>query len=335
MKGSDFMKSNVLLLKQIESRLSNSRIMSARPEAEVLVRHFGKMGRIELFAGEKALTAAARNRIHSASKARLRGKPIAYLLKETEFFGHRFFVTENALIPRPETEFLVQEALRLLDRYYPAGQSKVSCHCERGRSRGEAISSERSPRALCALAMTAYSPAILDLGTGSGCIAVSVTLERPDCRMTALDVSSSVLKIARKNIKYHYLGKKIALVQSDLFGAFGKEKKAYWDMIVSNPPYVPEEDLPGLPKEGQNEPRLALNGGAKGFLVIDKILDQAPHFLKSGGWLLMEIGQGQSKLLKKKLLRSRFFGNLRVVKDFNGIDRILVIQKRTVTNWTN
>lgn len=290
-------RDNVLFLKKIERRLSASRILPAtgrpafgpaRYEAEALVRYFGRMRRLDLFAGEKRLTRSAKSCIHQVLRARIAGRPLAYLLKETEFFGRRFFVTKDTLIPRPETELLVEEALKV---------------------------------------MTAYSPAILDLGTGSGCIAVTLTLERPGCRMTALELSSRALKIARKNTKYHHLGHAIELVQSDLFRVFGKEKKAFWDVIISNPPYVAEEDFPQLPEEVLAEPRLALDGGRRGLRIIDRILEESPYYLKRGGWLLLEMGEGQSAALKKRIEREKVFKNLRSVKDYNGVDRILVLNK--------
>ena len=309
MKNSNFLRDNVLFLKKIEKRLSGARILPARYEAETLVRHFGGMNRLDLFTGAKPLEVSAKSRIHQALRRRLDGQPLAYLLKDVEFFGRRFFVTKDTLIPRPETEILVEEALKILDR--------IACHPRVGEDQIPASAG-----------MTAYSPAILDLGTGSGCIAASLTLERPGCRMTALEFSSRAVKIARKNVRYHHLDEKIELVQGDLFRGFGKEKKAFWDMIISNPPYIAREDFRKLPKEVLAEPRLALDGGAGGFATLDRILDEAPAFLKPGGWLLLEIGEGQCAALKKRIGREKVFKNLRSVKDYNGVGRILVMQKQ-------
>jgi len=304
LKNNNPSRDNVLFLKKIEERLSGSRILPARYEAETLVRHFGGMNRLDLFAGGKPLKRSAKSRIHQALRRRLEGRPLAYLLKETEFFGHRFFVTKDTLIPRPETELLVEEALKVM----------------------------RSLDSLRSLGTTAGQPRvrpleILDIGTGCGCIAVGLTLERPGCRMTALELSSRALKIARKNIRYHHLDEKIELVQGDLFRGFGKGKKAFWDMIISNPPYVAREDFRKLPREVLAEPRLALDGGAGGFATLDRILAEAPAFLKPGGWLLLEIGAGQSRSLAEKIAQEKKFSNLRFVKDLNGIHRVLVVQK--------
>jgi len=306
LKNNNPSRKNILFLKKIEKRLSGARILPARYEAETLVRHFSGMNRLDLFAGGKPLEASAKSRIHQALRRRLEGQPLAYLLKEVEFFGRRFFVTKDTLIPRPETELLVEEALKVLDVHYSLDRHAPS-----------------------ALAMAATQPRVLDIGTGCGCIAASLTLERPGCRMTALELSSRAAKIARKNIRYHHLDEKIELVQGDLFRGFGEGKKAFWDMIISNPPYVVREDFKKLPKEVLAEPRLALDGGAGGFATLDKILDEAPAFLKPGGWLLLEIGAGQSVVLRKKMARQTVFKNIRFVKDHSRINRILVAQAWT------
>ena len=294
MRKNDYLKDNLLFLKRIEKRLARRRIPSASAEAETLVRHFGRINRLDLFTGRQTLKSQAKNLIEKILESRLEGEPLSYLLKEADFFGRPFFVTKDTLIPRLETELLVEEAVKILQR-------------------------ENRP-----------SPRILDIGTGCGCIAVSLTMERPDCRMTALDISSSALKVARKNIHRHVLSRKIRLIKSDLFNAFGEKEKGSWDMIVSNPPYVPREDFPTLSREVLSEPRLALDGGLKGFQVINRLLEESPYFLKKGGSLLVEVGKGQSKFLGRKISRERRFRNLRFIKDYSGIDRILVAEK-----WTN
>ena len=198
----------------------------------------------------------------------------------------------GVLIPRPETERLVEEALKVVDTHFKG-----------------------------------MEPEILDLGTGSGCIAVSLTLERAHCRMTALDASPAALGIARKNIKRHGLSQKIRLVKSRFFGSFGT-KRGLWDMIVSNPPYVPTGAIPKLSKEVRNEPSLALDGGREGLDVLEAILTKAPGFLKPGGYLLMEIGDGQAGKFRKRWRWADEYESFRFEKDLNGIERILIAQKQ-------
>ncbi|MGH7198605.1 MAG: peptide chain release factor N(5)-glutamine methyltransferase [Candidatus Omnitrophota bacterium] len=286
------LKENIQYLKSVQARLARAAVPSAPVEAERLIRHFGGMDRVEFFTGEKALLPGTKKTIEKALRARLAGEPLSYLLREADFFGRRFYVTKDTLIPRPETEILVEEAIRILDRHTPA----------------------------------ASSPEVLDIGTGTGCIAVSLTLARPDCRMTALDVSGSALQAARKNVDFYGLGNKIGLVRSDLFGAFEGGREGTWDIIVSNPPYVPEEDFPSLSREVLSEPRLALDGGPEGLRVLAAILDEAPYYLKKKGWLLLEIGKGQADVLAGKISREGVYTNLKFVKDYAGIERVLIAQ---------
>ncbi len=279
-------------LKAVEKRLESYGVLSPRAEAEQLVSHYGRLDRLEIFTKRKPLPRNARAAIHRVLRKRRTGVPLAYLTKEAFFWGYAFQVKPGVLIPRPETERLVEEALKVIDTHFP----------------------NKDPR-------------ILDLGTGSGCIAVCLTLERPPCRMTALDTSSHAIKVARNNIKRHGLSNKIRLVKSCLFDFF-KKKSALWDVIVSNPPYVPTSLIPVLSKEVQNEPSLALDGGREGLDILKAILAEAPRFLKPGGHLLMEIGEGQSRKLKKILSGIAEYESLRFEKDLNGIERVLIARKK-------
>ena len=184
MKRRNFSRENLLILKKVEKKLKNKKIRSASAEAETLLRHFGKMSRLDFFAGEKTLPVRARKSVQKALKERAKGVPLSYLLKTAYFLGLKFYVNKETLIPRPETEILADEALKILDHFYPLG---------------------------------GINPKILDIGTGTGCLAVSLTIQRPDSRMTALDVSPKTLSVARKNLEFHGLTKKVRLVESDLF----------------------------------------------------------------------------------------------------------------------
>ena len=286
MLKNNFSKENILFLKKLEKSFLKRRIPTALSEAESLVGHFGRVSRLDFLTGKRKLSANAKKGVRRALRTRLKGVPLPYILKEAHFLGLPFYVTEDVLIPRLETELLAEEAVKVLGA----------------------------------------PTEILDIGTGCGCLAVSLTIQRPDCRMTALDISKKALQVARKNIKRHGLEKKITLVRGDLFNAFRAGVR--WDIIISNPPYIPTGELPGLPREVRREPREALNGGPRGLSVIERILDEAPDFLKKDGWLLMEIGKDQAKILEKRILRGSNYKNLRFVKDFAGIERILVVQKK-------
>lgn len=283
-------RSNVLFLKSLEKRLARRHVPQALAEAEGLLVHFGDVDRLSFFTGDRALTKRARKKVEGALRARSKGVPFAHLLGETEFYGRHFQVTEDVLIPRPETELLVEEALKVLE--------------------------------------SVASPKVLDVGTGSGCIAVSLAMERPDCKVTALDSSAKALRATRHNIRSYHLGRRIRLLKSDLFGGLSGKERHFWDVIVSNPPYVPAEDFPTLSKEVLSEPRLALDGGPKGLSVIRRILSEAPLFLKPGGWLLMEIGKGQSNVLREEIEEREVFLGVRFVKDYAGIERVLAVRRQ-------
>ncbi len=283
------LKNNIALLKETQFKLSRGGIKTSSFESEVLLRHFGQVNRVDFFTGAKTVSLTARRRIQKATEARLSGRPLDYILKKSCFYGLTFFVSKDVLIPRPETEILVEETLLILNQ-------KIS---KKAR--------------------------VLDIGTGSGCVAVSLTIYRPDCRMTALDVCPKALDGARRNIRFHGLDKKIKLVSSDLFAAFGDSRKAYWDVIVSNPPYVALSEIKDSLRQ---EPLLALNGGRSGLDALMAILEKGPHYLKSGGWLLMEIGYGQSKRLAAILRAADSFKNFYFVKDYLRVERVLVAQKK-------
>jgi len=293
------MSKNILFLKSVEKKLKKASVLSPSAEAEEMVRHFGELDRVQLFTGQKEISGPAKLSIAWALQKRRSGVPLAHLLGQASFLGRLFQVTPDVLIPRPETERLVEETLCVLKAHYRA-----------------------------------RTPEILDLGTGSGCVAASLTLEWPACRMTALDASEKALKVARKNFKLLGLHQKIKTVKSALFGAF-RGKTAFWDVIVSNPPYVPARGWSKLSREVRREPRLALDGGQDGLDLIDAILEDAPKHLKRDGWLLMEIGKGQAKKITKRWSGRKEYASLTFAKDLNGIERILVARVDRKGTWTN
>ena len=324
---------NVAFLKKTESELRSAGALSPLVEAETLITHFGQMKKLDLFTGAKRISPSARRAVQKALQGRKKGKPLQQILGKANFHGHDFFINRDVLIPRPETEILVEAALRLIPDHPPLSERTTSQRSRRGHVSSSDAQANVFPSAFSSNALgrgpvvyQGQNPQILDIGTGSGCIAVSLTLQRPACRMTALDASRKALKVARKNVRLFGLSDKIQLVHSRLFGAFGKNKKAFWDVVVSNPPYVPVEDWGLLSREVRSEPRLALDGGVRGLETIEALLETAPFFIKKNGWLLVEIGLGQAVMLSKKLKRNAAFKNFWFEKDLNGIDRVLVAQ---------
>ncbi len=207
---------------------------------------------------------------------RFDGEPIQYIRKKSEFFSREFYVDERVLIPRPETEVLVEAALA----HAP----------QNGR--------------------------VVDIGTGSGCIAISIERARPDLRVLGVDVSVAALAVADRNRRT--LGSRVQLAASDLLAAI----RGRFDLVLSNPPYVGEEELAQLaPEVRQYEPRVALTSGPRGTEIIDKILDQV-----SGGTLLMEVGYGQETDIRA-LAEAKRFTVETFVPDLAGIPRVVVLSK--------
>lgn len=220
---------------------------------------------------------------------RAEGEPLQYITGVQDFYGREFRVTRDVLIPRPETELLVEAAL-------------------------EVITDVRGP-------------SICDVGTGSGCIAVTLLCERTDARAVAVDVSEAALKVAAQNAHVLGVGDRIELKLSDCFDALDKTT---FDLIVSNPPYVSSAALPGLQREVRDhEPLVALSPGADGLSVIRRLLRDAPSFLNAGGHLIMEIGFDQGEAIQE-LIDPKFWRLLEIRPDLQSIPRILVVQK---TGW--
>lgn len=240
---------------------SQRQMPSARLEAELLLCHLLQEERIYLYTHfDRPLYGEELSRFRQLVSRRRNGECTAHITGIKEFWSLEFEVTHDVLVPRPDTETLVQAAVDVID--------------------GEAM--------------------ILDLCTGSGCVAVAVASECAGVKVHATDVSESALEVAKRNVVRHKLEDRIHLFKGDLFDAVTPGSR--YDVIVSNPPYVVESELPSLSAEVQNEPRLALVGGGKDGLDIPKqILQQAAAFLKKGGHLLMELDDFQSVHMAREL----------------------------------
>ncbi len=238
--------------------------------------------------GQNVIYEKDENLFNKIVEEKLSGKPLAHIIGEAEFMGRLFSVGPTVLIPRPETEELVEQTVHHL----PAGQP------------------ER----------------ILDMCSGSGCIAISLSFMFPAAKVIGADISPEAIEIARKNASNMNLSKKVEFVFSDLFSNI--EDK--FDFIISNPPYIPTDIIQTLTPEVRKEPHLALDGGPDGLSVIKRIIYEAPSYLKDGGLLSLEIGFDQSE----KVLQ--FFNNTDwetpfTGKDFAGIERFIFARKRRLT----
>lgn len=249
-------------------------------ENRILTGHVLQLSRIELITrSERLLTSAEATQLTAAFRRRLRGEPIAYIVGEREFFGLVMRVSPDVLIPRPDTELLVELALQHLP-----------------------------PQA-----------AVLDMGTGSGAIAVAIAHARPDIAMTALDVSEGALEVARDNARRH--GAELRFLRSDWYGAFVASEETRFDLIVSNPPYIVAGDRHLSEGDLRFEPVSALTDHADGLSALRIIAGGASDYLNAGGWLLMEHGYDQSEAVRA-ILRQHGFSDVGSWRDLAGIERV-------------
>ncbi len=228
-------------------------------------------------------------------KRRAAGEPLQYITGHQEFFSLDFEVTKDVLIPRPETELLVETALKLARE-------------------------------------SAGAPFICDVGTGSGCVVVSLLHELGEssgAHAFALDVSPAALEVAKRNAARHAVSERIEFIVSDCFRALrpNDPARSLFDLVVSNPPYLAEVDLPGLQREVRDfEPRTALAAGPDGLDIIRRLLVESVDFVKTGGHLLFEIGYDQSPAVEQ-LLNPKIWKLLDIYEDLQGIPRTVALRK--------
>jgi release factor glutamine methyltransferase len=277
-------------LREGATRLRVASVDDPRREAGSLLSH--TTGRESVFLithADERLTAAQLSAFRASVARRAAGEPFQYIAGRQEFYGLEFEVTRDVLIPRPETELLVETALELLQ--------------------------------------DGASPLVCDVGTGSGCIAVALLHGRTDARAFALDISPSALRVAERNAARHGVGERIRFLVSDGFDALMDDERrgVRFDLVVSNPPYIAEGDLAGLQREvREHEPRVALTPGGDGLSIIRRLLTDAPRFLKPGGSLLLEIGFGQREQVVA-LIDPRVWKLIDIYKDLQGIPRTVAL----------
>jgi len=276
-------------LRQAEARIASRNISDARIEAELLLMHALGIRKAELYArlGDP-LPPAVGNKFQGLVERRVRHEPAAYILGRHEFYGIALYVDSRVLIPRPETELLVETTLAFTERRFGGGQP-------------------------CS---------IVDVGTGSGAIAIALALHLPQARIYATDVSSGAIDVARVNCTRHGVEGRIELLVGDLLEPLSQPV----DLIVANLPYVKDADIPQLiPEIRDFEPVAALSGGTDGLDKVRLLLAQAREHLLPQGAVMLEIGLDQA--VEAVSLANRRFPKSRVelLKDFAGIERVLRI----------
>ncbi|MCX5698841.1 MAG: peptide chain release factor N(5)-glutamine methyltransferase [Candidatus Omnitrophica bacterium] len=257
-------------------------------EAELVYSYVLNCDRLSLYLNKDAILDKDRSvLISQILERRISGEPLQYILGRCEFMGLEFKVDRRALIPRPETEIL------------------ISCALEKLKSSGKTAPGK-----------------ILDLGTGSGCIAICLAKLLPQALIWATDISLAALRLAKENADLHKV--KVKFLHSDIFSALKKDQEKF-DLIISNPPYISRQEFRGLAKEISFEPVLALEAGIDGLDFYRRIISQAAGYLKEDGFLILEMGLGQRRSIENILRKSKNFEIMEIVKDYNNIERVMVV----------
>lgn len=276
------------LIAWTQGYLSRAAVDAPRLTAELLLAEALRCDRMRLYLDfDKPVAAAELASFRALVKRRAEGEPTAWLTGRREFMGHSFRCDARALIPRPETEHLVEALLTALG---PAPAEGAS---------------------------------LLDLCTGTGCVAISAALERPGARVVATDLSAEALALAAENAAA--LGARVALHQGDLYAALPGGQR--FDAVVANPPYLPSSELAGLSREVQREPALALDGGPDGLALLARIVAGAPSWLRPGGILAVEMHESHGQALSRLCAEAGLEG-AEVRRDLAGLPRLVVARAK-------
>ncbi len=281
------------LLNWVTQYLTTKGIESPRLSAELLLSHVSGLKRIELYTQfNKPVAAEQLAILRDLVKRAGQDEPVAYLTGKTEFYSLELNITRDCMIPRPETELLVQRAIEFL----------------RTRFGGQVV---------------------CDLCTGSGCIAVAIAKNFPDARIIATDISDAALAVADVNIEKYKLKERITLLCGDLFEPLVRPLDVdKFDLIVCNPPYVSSAEYENLDKNVKDyEPRLALHAGQDGLDIYRRLVEKIDQFLKPNAALMLEIGYAQGPAVQSLLEQTGAFADIKIEKDFHNNDRTVTARK--------
>ena len=262
-------------------------IPGPRLDAELLLSHVLDTNRLQLYLRfEMPVNPERLAAFRDLIKKRVAHSPVSYLTNRKEFFSLDFYVDPRVLIPRPETEVLVESVLQA---------QETPCQ-------------------------------LIDIGTGSGAIAISLAVNRPEWEIIATDISADVLEVAQKNSVVHQCANRLTFLQGNLFEPLEGLPNPRFDWIVSNPPYVSTAEFPSLlPDVRDHEPETALLAGANGLDVITGILEDAPRFLKPGGRVGLEIGHNHSPDVQDIVQSNSAYVGCQVIKDYSGVERVVIV----------
>jgi release factor glutamine methyltransferase len=283
-------------LNQTTHALKDYQIESPRLNAELLLARSMNLAREEFYTRlHDPLKESEKEIMEKMIQRRISGEPLQYILEHQEFWSIDLKVDPRVLIPRPETELLVEQSLLILLE----------------------ISVKRIP-------------SILEIGTGSGAIAIALAKEVKHIFLVATDISGDALVLAKENAESAGVRHQIEFVNGNLFGAFCVPRgRTRFDLILSNPPYIVRPEIGSLAKEVRDyEPIIALDGGEDGLEFYRRIIAEAPFYLRERGWLLLEMGQGQSQKVAEQIERSGVFLKPQILPDLSGIERVMKAQKK-------
>jgi release factor glutamine methyltransferase len=285
------------MLQEAIQNLRGAGVPTARLDAEILLARAAGRKREDLIAHpEVRLSPEVRYRYQVFVERRERGEPVSYILGRKEFWSLELKVDPAVLIPRPETEILVSETLRRLPTETP-GDRKDQMRL------------------------------VLDLGTGSGNVALALAKERADLWVVATDISQAALHVAQENVESVGLPNRVALVSANWLEAFGTGR--FFEAVVSNPPYIRERDWDTLDVQTLSyEPRTALTAGEDGLDAYRVIVRNAPGVLWPGGWLMLEIGMDQAEEVRGLMEDSNAYEDVEVIQDLAGRDRVVAARRR-------
>ncbi|MBW1740731.1 MAG: peptide chain release factor N(5)-glutamine methyltransferase [Deltaproteobacteria bacterium] len=277
------------LLQWTTAHFKSHHIEQPRADAEILLAHTLGIGRIDLYVQyDRPLESHELEVFKGFIQRRIQREPVAYIVEKKEFWSMELSVTRDVLIPRPETEILVEAAITII----PPEPGTAPLR-------------------------------ILDLGTGSGAIVLAMASERPGHSFYAVERSEKALAVAQNNARIHELDRAIRFLQGNWFDPV-RNRGRYFSLIVSNPPYISHHEFKALPPEiTRYEPREALDGGPDGLESIRLIIEKASEHLVPGGWLFFEIGYNQWAAVEKLIAGSKAYSDWAVIKDYRGHDRVV------------
>ncbi|MDC0946228.1 peptide chain release factor N(5)-glutamine methyltransferase [Nitrospinaceae bacterium] len=270
-----------------QSQLAEAGVNSPRLDSEIILAHTLNLSRTDLWTQDKRVLSESEKKIAKKNvERRLNREPVSLIVGHQEFWSLDFVVDGNVLTPRPETELIIETALNC-----------ISSHTAR----------------------------ILDLGTGSGALAVTMAKEVPECKVSAIDIDPNALSIAKENAVRHGVADRIEFVCADLIKSAWS---GYFSIILSNPPYIKSADIKKIMPEVQNyEPEKALDGGITGLAFYRAIIPMAIDRLEENGFLILEIGHDQADEVTALLNNFSGYQNIKVIQDYSGYDRVVKAQK--------